>query len=154
MDGTPDIVTSVPWWSQQISGADCTFTDPPQIEIEFGEQYTSKGICLAFAESATAYAASVNVKWYQQATLKSDKTFSPDSYFYFCENTVESFDKIVITFLSTSLPRKYAKLDYILFGVTWTFDMTSIRNAKITEQIDLISDTVLLYSSSNSPCKS
>lgn len=142
LDGTPQIVTSVPWWSKQISGTDCLFSDPPQIEIEFGEQYTSKGICLAFSENATAYADNVNIKWYQQDILKSDKDFTPDSYFYFCENAVESFDKIVITLLSTTMPRKYAKLDYIVFGVTWTFDMTSIRNARITEQIDLISNTV------------
>ena len=142
LNGTRDYVENVPLWSSALSGEDCALLTPVVIDINFDEQYTANGISLGFCQDAISYGSAVNIKWYQQGALKEDADFTPNAYIYFCDKAVESFDRIVITINKTSMPYTYCKLDYILFGVSWTFDMTKIRNAKITEQISLISDTI------------
>lgn len=128
---------AVPFWSEQLSEADCSFITPPEITVEFDEQYTSVGLTLVF--SKYSWCSEVNIKWYQGSTLKADKDFLPDSNLYFCHQNVESYNKVIIAFRKTALPYKRAKLQYIMFGVNRTFDMTEIRNARITNQTNLIS---------------
>ena len=133
---------AVPFWSSALSGSDCVFTSPPVITVEFDSQYTSVGVTLIFGQSTDDYCRSVNVKWYQGTILKADQDFAPDGPVYFCQKNVSSFDKVVITLNETNLPYRYAKVEQILFGVLRTFDMTEIRNAKITNQINHISSEV------------
>ena len=130
---------TVPFWSAELSGPDCAFTDDPAIEIEFDELYASVGLTLLFHQDASSFCRAVNIKWYQNAELKADADFSPDRSVYFCEKHVTGFNRAIITFEKTNLPYQYVKLDQIVFGVVRTFDMTEIRQAKITNQCNLLS---------------
>lgn len=129
----------VPFWSSALSGADCVFDEPPVITVEFDSQYTSVGVTLIFSQSTGAYCRAVNVKWYQGDALKAEQDFAPDGPIYFCQKSATSFNKVVITLKETSLPYHYAKLEQVLFGILRSFDMTEIRNAKITNQMNHIS---------------
>ena len=144
LDGTAELLDSrkVPFWSSSLSGADGSFSAPPVIEIAFDSQYTAVGATLVFSQAAGEFCRSVNIKWYQGAALKADKDFLPDGPVYYCQQNVSSYDRIVITLKATNLPYRYAKLEQVLFGVLRTFDMTEIRNAKITNQLNLISAEV------------
>ncbi len=114
----------IAFWSSAMSGADGMFESPPVITVAFDQQYSSLGVTLAADTATGGYCDSVNIKWYQGATLKADVDFTPDSAVYYCRQKVTSYDKIVITLNSTNLPYRYAKLEHIIFGVYRTFDMT------------------------------
>ena len=130
---------TIPFWSNQMSGADCVFDDPPVIDISLPEQYSSLGLSLLFEDGPGEFCADINIKWYQQEELKADVDFTPDSSKAFCQQRVEAFDRITITFRKTNLPYRYVKLRQIIFGLNRTFDMTEIRKARITNQMNHIS---------------
>ena len=126
------------FWSTERSGVDGTFQNPPVITIDFDQQYSSVGITLIFDRGAEEYCNSVNIKWYQAGSLKSEKDFSPNSPTYFCQNQVTSYDRLVITINSTNIPERYAKLEQIIIGIYRYFGMGEIRSASITNEMSLI----------------
>lgn len=141
LDGTRQLLNGqkVGFWSSALSGEDGTFSIPPVLTVAFDQQYTSLGIALEFDTFTGAYCSQVTVRWYQGTALLAKKVFYPDSASYFCENTVEHYNKVEIQLDATHLPLSYAKLSHIRFGVSRTFGRDELRSVKITQQIDLIS---------------
>lgn len=129
----------VAFWSSEMSGDDCTFENKPVITLTMDQQYSSVGITLAFDTASGDYCPSVNIKWYQGETLKEDVDFTPNSASYFCNQKVQSYDKVVITLNSTNLPNRRAKLEHIIFGVYRYFGMSELRSASIVNEMSLIS---------------
>ncbi len=127
------------FWSESLSGEDGAFAAPPSLTIDFDEQYSLLGIYLSFDTATGEYCSSINVKYYQQDTLKANYDFSPDSVEYFCSGKAESFDRIVLTLNATSLPYRRAKLTKIVFGIHRNFGMSEIRSAKIINEVGLVS---------------
>lgn len=127
----------IPFWSKEMSGDDCVLTNAPQITVSLDAQFSSVGITII--GDLYDYCTSVNIKWYRGTTLLSNKDFTPNSTTYFCENRVENFDKVVLTFRKTSLPRRYAKINRILFGMIRKFGMADLRKARITNEMNLAS---------------
>lgn len=129
-------------WSAAVSGADCTFPedDVPSITVVFDEQYSMTGLTLVFDESTQEYCSKIRVIWYQDSTVLSDKEFEPTTVTYFAKQRVEAYNKIEIRLLRTSLPKHYAKISKIMFGVFRTFGMAEIRSAQITNEMDGITE--------------
>ena len=128
----------IAFWSRDISGEDCTFDNPPVIDIGFDEQYSSVGLTLVFDTETGDYCTSVNIKWYQDQTLKASKDFTPDATTYFFRQQVESYNRIVITLNATSLPYRRAKINQIIFGIYRYFGMSELRSASIVNEMSLI----------------
>lgn len=128
------------FWSTSMSGSDGVFDEKPVITLRFQNQYTALGITLLFDKATGDYCNSVNIKWYQQSVLKDSQDFIPDSTAYTCVRRVESFDRIVITLNSTNLPYRYAKLSQVIIGAYRYFDRSSIMEASVIHEMDLISD--------------
>lgn len=129
-------------WSSAQSGSDGRFAAPPTITCSFSNQYSSTGITVVFDRAAGGYCSEINVKWYQGGTLKADVDFHPDSTSYYCEQTVTSYDKIVITLNRTAIPNRYAKVEHILFGVFRQFGMTDLRSASVVNEMDGIAESL------------
>lgn len=140
LDGTIDILDDedISFWSSTLSGAAGSFatSSRPVITITFTNRITTLGIYLSFR--GDSYASSLTVVWYDGTTQLDSKTFTPNAMEYFCSNTVQNYDKIVITFTKTSLPRRRVRLDKILFGIVRTFEQSELRSgsAKVVQQID------------------
>lgn len=141
LDGQHKILgnRNIAFWSNELSGDDCTFQNDPIIDIQFTQQHASIGITFVFDEADGNFCTSINVKWYQGDTLKENVNFSPDGTKYFAAKQVEAYTRIVITLKETSLPHRRAKINHIVFGVTRQFDMESLRSVKIINQSNLIS---------------
>ena len=128
------------YWSRSMSGPDGSFETPPVIEIAFSEQHTSAGLTLHFLPD---FPALVSIQWYTLGgVLIISKDFHPDSPDYFCDCPVEDFGKIVITFRQTTKPYRYVKLRAIDYGTFLGYSGESVVDAKITEEVDLISNTL------------
>lgn len=130
------------FWSTARSGADCVFASPPSITVEFGTQYTATGLTLRFAPASMDYCRKVSITWYQGGSVKSSGVFYPDSPVYVVNNTVEAFDKVVISLNETNLPGKRAKLEKVTIGAVREIGADELTGAKFLFEIDLIADTV------------
>ena len=140
LDGTVKILDdeAIAYRSSTLTDADCTFSlsNQPTITITFTSRITSLGITLGFRGDSIC--TGLTIQWYDGATLLDTKSFAPDTTEYFCENSVSNYDKVVITFLKTSLPRRRVRVDKILFGIIRTFEQSELRSgsAKVVQQID------------------
>lgn len=144
LDGSRQVLDTqeAGFWSHDASGADGRFSDPPEITVIFSKRYTSPGIYLTFDPSTGEYCSEAKIAWYRGDSLLYQGTFFPDSALYFCEKTVEAYDKISIQLNAASLPFRYAKLSKITFGVAREFGLEELRNVQIVEEVSLISSEV------------
>jgi len=131
--------SKVALWSEELSDADGLFTDNPSVTFSLSQQFSSVGVTITFDTVNNEYCDEIVVRWYQGTTLKSEETFYPDSTVYFCDNTVESYDKIVIEFVHTSHPFKRARMEAFMFGIVRNFGMDEIRDAKLVGDCNIIS---------------
>ncbi len=138
LDGSVSPFTGedIPFWSTELSGEDCLFEHPPSLDIRFTKQFASLGITLVFNDATFTWASRVGIRWYQGEQLRADREYEPTGQSFFCQEKVEAFDRIVITFLRTSLPCKYLKLQQVIFGIYRTFGMGEIRSARVTNQMN------------------
>lgn len=137
LDGSFILPANIAFWSDELSNENCEFETPPVITVDFGKQYTSMGVSLYFDTASMNYCTSINVKWYQGEELKADVDFYPTGTFYFCNQLVQSYNKIVITLKKTNLPFRRAKVEQIIFGIYRTFEMDEIRSASIVNELSL-----------------
>ncbi|MBO7319336.1 MAG: hypothetical protein J6V06_04875, partial [Clostridia bacterium] len=129
-------------WSTAISNSEGVFDTPLTVTADFTEQYTATGLSIRFSPGANEYCKKIAVLWYQGETIKDSGYYYPTTANYVLENTVEAFDKVVITFYETSLPQRRAKIEQITFGVLREFDGDELTNTQFIHEIDLISETV------------
>lgn len=144
LDGSKSVLTENPkdiaFWNDALSKEDCTFEKDPKITVTFQEQHTSAAITLYFEDEPPA---ELKITWYTIAGTKLiTETFYPDSLIYVCNNQVQNYGKIEIEFVRTSFPKRYIKLQYILYGKYIVWDKDMIQTAKVQEDIDVTSATL------------
>ena len=61
---------------------------------------------------------------------------------YVCDNPVQNYGKIEVEFIRTSYPKRYIKLQYILYGKYIVWDKDMIQSGKVQEDIDVTSATI------------
>ena len=134
----------VGFWSTPRSGADCTFQTPPTIEISLDGQFTSLGIYFKFDGETGDYCSDLDLSWYNGSTELAAQKFFPNSGNYFCERTVELYNKIKIQFNKTNLPNRPIKISLILFGIVREFGRQELRSVEATEELNIISDELAI----------
>ena len=133
----PDAPEDIAFWSSVLSKEDCTFEINPKLEIMFKEQHSSAGITLYFTDE---FPSELKITWYTANGSKLlTETFYPDSLIYVCNRQAQNYGKIEIEFVRTSFPKRYVKLQYILYGKYIVWDKDMIQTAKIQEDFDVTS---------------
>lgn len=142
----PDTLDNMCWWSNQMSDKNGNFENPLTLEINFSEVHSSLGLTFTFSK-AEDYCNHLNLKYYNlNKELISDKDFYPDSYYYRCDNVVNNYSKIIVTFYSTNNPYRYLKLYRILYGGEIIFEGENLKKANIIEEVDLLGAEVSINS--------
>lgn len=129
----------VAFWSEALSDDACSFAAPPSIEVSFSQQHTCPGITIEFDPDGGNFISYLNIQWYRAEELLADTDFWPDSTEYFCQQTVEAFDKLIIALYESNLPYRRAKINRITFGRNRRFGMETLRSASVIRQSDLLS---------------
>ncbi len=152
LDGTASAIPSNPetanmgLWSEKTSNADGTFTEPIVLTLESTGQYSSQGLTFTFDTYNNIYATRLNIQWIRSTTegitTLGEMEFTPDSAFYFCQNQVENYNKLVITFYSLNMPYNRLKLRAIDYGYGTFFYGGELRNTQITQSVDPISTEI------------
>lgn len=136
----PDAPEDIAFWSEEQSRDDCTFNSNPKLLIRFTSQHSSAGITLYFEDD---YPVELMITWYTVSGIKLiSKTFYPDSLVYVCNNPVQNYGRIEIEFIRTAYPKRYVKLQYILYGKYIVWDKDMIKTGKVQEDIDVTSATI------------
>lgn len=130
----------IAFWSEEISDADGNFTTPPEITATFTQNYTATGITLVCG--AEEWCTLVRVAWWRDAQELAEQTFAPDGATYFCEKTVEGFNKVTVALLQTVLPYRRARLDTLIFGALRTFGIDELGDVKAIFEVDPTSRTL------------
>lgn len=135
----PDTPDDLAYFSAGQSGDTGEFAQGQSVTVQFTENHTSIGITLHFLEE---YPLELKIEWYDLGGAKmAEATYYPDSLDCFCENQVEEYGKIVITFVET-LPRHNVKLQYIEYGTMITWGSDAVTSGKLTNDTDPISDKI------------
>lgn len=135
----PDAPDDLAYFSSGQSGEDGTFSEIPSVTMQFAENHTSVGITLYFSDACPL---EIEVVWYDlSGTEKSRKRYFPDAKVYFCENQVEEYGRIEVSFLR-ALPLHHVKLQGIKYGATIVWGSDSIKTGSLVNDTDPISDRI------------
>lgn len=140
----PDVPEDYGYISSECSDENGLFADSyyPVLTITFNHKYTSVGILLTFNLLSEDYATELNIKWYEEETLLSDMDFAPDTVRYFCNNYVQQYDKIVITFRKTSKPYRPVFITRIDYGIYRDFLDDELLDNDCLQEINTISENI------------
>lgn len=127
-------------WSQSMSDVNGNFTNPIVIEISFNNYETASGITIWFSTLTDDYISDLNIKWYQNSTLLSEKNVEPDSTKFFVENAVVNFNKIVIECKSTNKPYRYLKIQQLVYGIVRIYTDENLRSLNVLQDMSLTSE--------------
>ena len=139
LDGNMRIIPDDPnpgWWSMERSGDDGRFTTPPIITISFPVPYGSTGFTFRFSPSTNQWCSEIHATWYNGQTLIIDKTYYPTGPNWILQETVESFDKIVLELLATNRPGQFAKIQRVEIGRTVLFGADELISARLVNEVD------------------
>ena len=132
------------FWSERSSESDGSFSYPISLELTATETYSSPGLTLTFDTYNGIYSNNFNIKWYRDETIISEKDFSADNAIYFCNNKVDFYNKVVITFYSINMPRNKLKLRSIDYGYGAVFYGDELRSTKLIQEINPISSEIII----------
>lgn len=146
MDGgysnAPDGLVDMGYVSDSISDEDGAFTVPPALTFAFGQNYSSVGMTLVFNDYSGDYCRRVNIKWYRDDVLLSDRDYRPDGYYYFCYGIVDYYNKVVVTFQETSKPYRNVFLTGITWGLIRVFKDDEIEDINCLMELSPLSEEV------------
>ena len=122
LDGTRKLLPDDPhpgWWSVARSDENGQLESPPVITITFPVPYSSTGFTFTFSPATEQWCSEIHVSWYNGQTLIVNQDYFPDSANWTLLETVESFDKIVITLKKTNHPGQDSKNRSWPDGFAW-----------------------------------
>lgn len=138
----PDSGAVIALWSNSLSGEDGSFSTAPVITMTASGQYTSQGITIT--TDPDVWADDITISWYRGTTLLSTADFAPDNAVYFCQNRVDSYNKVVITFRALCLPGRRLKIRSIDFGVIRTFEGRALADVSVIQECSPVSEEIAI----------
>lgn len=114
----------------------------PELTVLFNQKFTSVGILITFNLMSGDYCTQIRVQWFSGNQLLSVMDFQPDEERYFCNNYVQAYDKVVITFLETSKPFRPVFVTRIDYGIYREFFGDEILDVSCLQEINAISENV------------
>jgi len=119
--------------SSTLSGGNANFTVPPKLTIAFaaGQYFSGSGITLYFYRH---WCSSVRITYTRDGTQLARETYSCGALQFFFPLKVESYNGIVVEFLSTQAPWQFAKVWRVDFGRDIVFERFDRLN--VFEEID------------------
>lgn len=136
-----DMPTDITYWSESLSDADGTFSEAPELVINFSENHTSCGLTFHFIDD---YPLEVEITWFDiYGIVLTRKLFHIDSMVYFARNQVEDYAKLIIRFTKAK-PYRYIKLKYLEYGTDLVMGEGGmpVKGASLIEEMDMISNQI------------
>lgn len=122
--------------NQIQSDGSSLWASAPTLTITFSKDQTAEGLTLYFAEYSNDYVNSLDIRWYDASDVQIGSTYlgTPTSWWFYVDQAVENFRKIIIRFYSTNKPYRYLRLRGIDYGQMLTFQGNEIMEANVIEE--------------------
>ncbi len=131
------------YWSDSVSDSDKAFPVGIVMTLQAAEKFSSSGISFTFDEFNDIFCNSLTVAWYADGSIITAEEFYPDKARYFCEKSIEAFDKLVIVFKTLNMPENRLKIHAIDFGFgNIYFYGDELKSVKIVQDINPISSEI------------
>lgn len=137
-----DELAQIGFISEAKTNENADFDEPIVFEFEASNAFTSPGLSIMFDELKNIYSTHLNIKWYHGDTFLVDKDFYPTSPNYFCNNKVEFYNKIVISFYSLNVPETRLRVNHLEHGLKTQFKGDELKSAKIIQELSPISTNI------------
>lgn len=128
--------------SSFMSNENCTFSENASFTITNEIYLTTLGLTMTFDNINNNYVKKLNVKAYRDETKIMDKDYILSDYkekIIFADNDeLVKWNKIVITFLETSLPYRRVRISQLLFGIKEVYTDENIISAESKEKTTMI----------------
>lgn len=136
----PDSINDVScsYISSIKSNNDGTFDTSPEIYLNFSKAHASFGLTFNFCED---YPLEFECIVLDEDELYHTYVVTCDELTKFVRFNVGGYTSITVRFTKT-LPNRYIKLNYILFGSGIAFDESVVSSADLTLETDVISDKI------------
>lgn len=133
---------NIGWWSKQMSDLNGVFKTPIVLEMVAEEYFIATSLTITFDLPKQIYSNNLNIKWYRSDELLADKDFAPTNAKYQCEEKVEYYNRIVITFYSLNVPYNRLRIKNIEHGSISYFQGRNLKKCNISQKISLIGTEV------------
>ena len=144
---SPELV-NIGMWSNARSDQQGAFNTPIVLELNSDGQYSSQGFTFTFDTQNDVYPTRVKIQWYRVTESGlvglAEKEFFPNSSVYFCQEYVENYNQVKITFYSLNMPQNRLKVRAIDFGYGTEFRGNELRNVRVTQAVDPISTEITI----------
>lgn len=129
------------WVSQEYSNAAGVFDVPPVLTVSFADgYYTATGVNLGSGWKLADIVGEVHIQWLRDGDEISSGDFYPDKTQYFCENVVDDFNGLVMTFKSTKSPHRPVILTLIELGKEEIYTTDQISSNETLSEISHLSE--------------
>lgn len=139
LDGTRTIMPDKPvsaWWSNVPSDENGLFANNPKIWFKFQYPYTSTGLTFTFSPITEQWCREIRVSWYNGQNLLAEGTYYPDGPEWTLNQTVESFDQIILEIIATNKPNHFAKLQRFGLSREIVFERDEIIDVRVLNEAD------------------
>jgi len=128
------------WWSHNISDENGNFNKPPTITYNFSTPHSSVGFTFTFDAE---YPTRLKMDFYDLDNALIDSMIvDNDSTKLFVIAGVESYAKVVISFLSTLNPYRRIRYTELTFGIVQNYTDKDIIELKITRDMTIIENSI------------
>lgn len=132
------------WISEVMSGEDRIYTTQPILELNFSQYFKFRALTFQFDTVTGDHPSEMRMQVYKDAELLDDLVVNPDNASWIYEETVPNnpeltCNRIVLTFIKSSVPYRRVRLSNIMFGVVKNYSNYDIESATSKNEVDLIS---------------
>lgn len=137
---TDTVSVDVGYWSGQLSNNIGEFENPIILTFSFASLHSSLGLTLIFDDE---YATAFDIAFYANDTLiLEENVTNNNSSVYVLNESVDNYNKLVLTFYATKNPNRRLRLYEAIFGVIKTFTDNEIVNLDITRELNIIDEVL------------
>lgn len=139
MQPFPDAPVGRSWglWSSEMSDADCRYTAPPRLRLDFAKGHSSVGLTLRFDARNNDWCRYLKATWFDsKGNILSVMDFYPTQPVFFLKNKVEAYHGIELEFFESDKPYRYMKLTGIDYGLLLVLGGTDLTSAELLEEAD------------------
>jgi hypothetical protein len=134
------------WSLSQSSPLSRMLPQNVNLDITFGGLQDSLGITFRFDRGNNVWCDMLRTRWYRGSALLADRTIFPDSPEYIYQEHIEMYDRVVIDFMRLNLPRRFLRVEGILFGIVRVFGDGELENLTVNEGYDPSGRTLFINS--------
>jgi hypothetical protein len=136
--------SEVGWWSDVISDANGDFLTRPSLEFTFLTAHSSIGLTITFDKQTNEYATDFIIDVYNgsDGLISSETVTGNNNPVYLYENSLDGYQKVVITILKWVNPNRRARIIEVDFGIVREYSGDKLISLRLIEEMDPLASTV------------